>query len=139
MAYISKDLRNQLDEDAGGLCGYCQTNQQNSGFRLQVEHLIPTAKGGLTVRENLWLACSSCNLRKSDREMVLDPESGVLVEFFNPRLQQWKDHFEWDDSGTVVVGLTEVGRATVKALEMNDTLLVEARKLWVRFGGHPPS
>ena len=37
-----------------------------------------------------------------------------------------------------IVGLTEVGRATVSALKMNNHLAVTVRKNWCMVGWHPP-
>lgn len=34
---------------------------------LQVDHIIPVAKGGKTVESNLRVLCSKCNGRKSDK------------------------------------------------------------------------
>jgi hypothetical protein len=45
---------------------------QQSGVPLEFEHLYPEAYGGLTVRENLWLACTRCNGFRGDRVDAID-------------------------------------------------------------------
>jgi len=42
------------------------------------------------------------------------------------------------DDGTLIRGKTPVGRATVIALQMNHPDMIEARRLWVMAGWHPP-
>ncbi len=37
----------------------------------------------------------------------------VAALFFNPREQNWEEHFGWEDSGARIAGKTAVGRATV--------------------------
>jgi hypothetical protein len=44
-------------------CAYCHT----SGVPLQVEHLIPTSRGGSDRASNLVIACEPCNKRKGTR------------------------------------------------------------------------
>jgi hypothetical protein len=58
---------------------------------------------------------------------------------YNPRQQYWKDHFSWNADGTEIVALTACGRATVKALRLNNSLAVTVRKNWVQAGWHPPN
>lgn len=106
---------------------------------MDFEHIIPECKGGLTVEQNMWLACSPCNSYKGSLTEFEDPVSGQLVQLFNPREQVWLEHFEWIDGGTRILGLTAVGRATVVALRLNRESLVFSRKKWVLAGWHPPS
>ncbi len=40
---------------------------------LDIDHLLPEALGGVTARENLWLACPRCNDFKGDRVEAPDP------------------------------------------------------------------
>jgi 5-methylcytosine-specific restriction endonuclease McrA len=54
-------LRERVAQAADYSCGYCRTPQRITGARLSIEHLLPEAKGGKTVEENLWLACVACN------------------------------------------------------------------------------
>jgi hypothetical protein len=84
------------------------------------------------------MACGYCNLHKGERTTARDPLTEELVPLFNPRQQRWSDHFQWVDDGATILGLTPVGRATADALQLNRPLLVEARRLWVMVGWHPP-
>jgi len=120
-------------------CGYCLRPQHLVMARLEVEHIIPLAKGGTDDEANLWLACPICNGHKADKVSALDPETGVIVPLFNPRMHIWADHFRWSNDGIQVIGLTPTGRATVIALQLSDdpdALLV--RSYWVLAGWHPP-
>jgi hypothetical protein len=89
--------------------------------------------------DNLCLACWRCNLIKRDRIAAADSESGVIVRLFNPRQQQWPDHFTRQQGGLTIAGLTPTGRATVAALRLNRAALVSARRLWIRARWHPPA
>ena len=66
---------------------------------------------------NLALACDRCNAHKGSDLTSVDPETGELVRLFNPRSQEWVDHFQFD--GVSIVGRTTVGRVTVRTLNMN--------------------
>jgi hypothetical protein len=105
---------------------------------MEVEHMIPTALGGQTVEENLWLSCRRCNASKGSRTHVPDPVTQTEVPLFNPRTQSWSEHFAWSQEGTSIVGKTPTGRATLEAFGMNDPLIVTARALWVKGGWWPP-
>ncbi len=105
---------------------------------LDVEHLLPEALGGPTVRENLWLACTRCNDFKGDRIEVADPVTGQRVPFFNPRTQIWTEHFAWSLDGVRIEGQSPVGRATVEALRLNNDFILIARRFWVESGRWPP-
>jgi len=137
-AYIPVELRRQVRIDAGGRCGYCHTPEALIGMPLDFEHLHPVAHGGATVRENLWLACTRCNDFKGDRTGAVDPESGEAVPLFNPRTQIWSEHFAWSPDGTVIIGVTSIGRGAVIALRLNNEFIVVARRFWVEAGWWPP-
>jgi hypothetical protein len=109
-----------------------------TGIPLEIEHIIPEAKGGSTERENLWLACHSCNKFKGDRTHAIDPLTKEFAPLFNPRTQKWREHFRWSLDGVLIIGLTSTGRATIEALQMNNDYVVEARRFWVLAGWHPP-
>lgn len=121
-------------------CGYCLSPQHLVMARLEIEHIVPLAKGGTNVETNLWLSCPLCNRYKSDKISALDPVTGAIVPLFNPRTQVWGDHFRWSVDSLRIEGLTPPGRATVATLHLADdpdALLV--RHYWILAGWHPPA
>lgn len=137
--YISVELQAQVLADAGHRCGYCQSDERITGIPLTIEHIAPVVADGLTVRENLWRSCRTCNEQKGSQTAVVDPETGERVPLYNPRHQLWSEHFFWSDDGAQMIGLTPSGRATIGALQLNRAMLVAARRRWVLVGWHPPS
>jgi HNH endonuclease len=137
-AHVSGELRRQVRQDAGSRCGYCLSAEQLTGSPLTIDHIVPTGAGGPTSRDNLWLACHRCNEFKSDRQDALDLDSNERVPIYNPRTQNWREHFAWSPDGTSIRGLTAIGRATVIALQLNNDYIIQARRFWVEAGRHPP-
>ena len=136
--YIPKLLRRQIEAEAQYRCGYCQTQESIVGMPFVPDHLVPEALGGLTVRDNLWLACRRCNDYKGDRISGIDTTTSSIVPLFNPRTQIWSEHFKWREKGVLIEGLTSCGRATVVALRLNNDYIVKSRRRWVSVGWHPP-
>ncbi len=137
MAAISRSLRSFVTHRAHGLCEYCHTSQKIV-IEMEVDHVVPVSAGGLTTEDNLCLACASCNNYKGAAQSAYDPETGEDAFLFNPRLQNWYEHFQWDAAGTQVIGITPVGRATIERLKINRKIAVEVRERWVKAGWHPP-
>jgi len=103
-----------------------------------VDHLVPLAQGGSDTPDNLALACFHCNRRKSARLTALDPDSGERVPLFNPRREDWSEHFVWSSDGLFIIGLTPIGRATVEALALNRERVINIRAADCMVGRHPP-
>jgi hypothetical protein len=137
--YISLPLRRAIAREARYRCGYCLSPELLSGLPLTIDHLIPLSVGGSNEPENLWLACRSCNESKGNRTVGIDRETGMTVPLFNPRTQSWYEHFQWDENGTHILGLTPIGRVTVTMLNLNHEIIVMARGRWVTAGWHPPA
>jgi len=137
---ISVAVDRRVRERARHRCGYCLSPQALVMARLEIEHVIPLVKGGTNEESNLWLACPICNGHKADKTEALDPITGQVMRLFHPAAQTWADHFEWSADGLRIVGRTPIGRATVRALHLDDdpdALVV--RGYWVLAGWHPPS
>jgi len=139
MTSIPRSLRRKIVAAAHNRCGYCQTSQQISGAQMHIDHIIPLAQGGTSDEANLWLACAWCNSFKGAQSQALDPLTDIEVPLFNPRTQNWSDHFRWSDDGGQIIGMTATGRATVVALRLNNEFIVPARRQWAVAGWHPPS
>src|SRR3954451_1735140 len=92
--------------EARDRCGYCLSPQRLVMARLEIEHIIPRAKGGSDDESNLWLSCPLCNRHKADRTEGRDPQTGILFPLFNPRSQSWPNHFAWSADGIRIVGKT---------------------------------
>ncbi len=104
-------------ERAQPRCEYCGLPQAAVLFAFQIEHVIARQHRGSDDPSNLALACDRCNLHKGTNLSAIDPISGNIVAIFNPRKDRWHEHFELQ--GAVILGLTEVGRATLALLKMN--------------------
>src|SRR5829696_7330456 len=109
--------RREVISRAGDRCEYCGLAQVGQEGTFHIDHVTPRASAGPTTSENLALACVSCSLRKGAATTALDSESGHEAPIFNPRTQNWNDHFRWND--VEIIPLTSTGRATVKRLALN--------------------
>lgn len=136
---ITKALRRRIRNDAERRCGYCLSRQGLVLGALEIEHIVPLAKGGTDEETNLWLSCSLCNRHKATQVAASDPLTSATVPLFNPRNDKWHEHFGWSADGVLILGSTAKGRATVEALRLNNELAVEVRRNWVLAGWHPPT
>ena len=136
--YIPVIEESQIIERANRLCEYCQCSMDYSTQPFVIDHIVPISEGGQTNLENLAFCCGGCNGHKYTKVQALDPVSRELVSLYNPRTQKWLDNFVWSDDFLQVVGLTAIGRATISALQMNRSGVVNMRKLLLMAGLHPP-
>ena len=117
--YIPVALKQAVIERALEHCEYCLSPSAYSPEIFELEHVQPVAAGGKTEFSNLAFACPACNRYKSDRQFVADLDTGEIVPLFDPRTQIWREHFQWSTDLLMVEGLTQIGRSTVFALNMN--------------------
>jgi hypothetical protein len=129
-------LRQRLAERAGFRCEYCKLHSALQRTTYHADHVQPVSRGGPDDEANRAFACPTCNLAKSNRLILVDPESGARVPVFNPRRDAWGDHFRFE--GYLIVGKTPVGRAMIAALDMNETQCVFIRSIEAARGLFPP-
>lgn len=124
-------------ERAGERCEYCRAPQTFFNFAFEVEHILPRSAGGDDSTDNLALACSSCNRYKSNFRTGYDAADEVTVALFDPRRDDWANHFVFEPATAQLVGRTATGRVTVVSLHLNSDFQIRARRLWSQSGLYP--
>lgn len=132
-AYIPQDLRNQVQKRANDQCEYCLIPQSCSYTPYAIDHIIAQKHGGETNLTNLALSCILCNQNKGSDIASIDPHTGLITPLFNPRQDNWNDHFELTEQGSVTLR-TPQGRATTILLKLNEVLQVKERYLLITTG-----
>lgn len=130
---VGAELRRLVVARANQLCEYCLLHEEDTYFGCEVDHVVSRKHGGLTEEDNLAYACALCNRNKGSDLGSLEPDTGELVRFYNPRRDRWTDHFQRAEDGVTIDPLTPIGRVTVRifGLNLNDRLLerVELREI----------
>jgi hypothetical protein len=134
-AYISAVLRRLVRERAGGRCEYCLLPQGTAFFAHEPDHIVAQKHGGRTLAENLAYSCFDCNRFKGSDIGSFDPIDGKIVALFNPRSDEWPDHFLI--RGGEIVPVTPVGRVTVRLLKLNLPERLDARRALACAGRYP--
>jgi len=131
-------VREKVARRAGHRCEYCRAPENICAYTFHLEHIVPRSKGGSNNYENFALACFFCNSGKSSHTTGRDPKTGGQVALFNPRTDDWHEHFECSKDFAKILGRTPMGRATVERLKMNTELRKEARIYWRMTKTWPP-
>lgn len=136
--YITTAEQQQIIDRAARRCEYCQSVMDYASQPFAIEHVIPIAQGGETTLDNLALACGGCNGHKYIKVGAIDPMSQTETPLYHPRRQAWQNHFGWSANYLEIIGLTATGRATLEALKLNRSGVINLRKLLLLAGLHPP-
>ena len=132
---ISDELRRLVASRAGYLCEYCLIHEDDTYFGCEVDHIISLKHGGQTEAVNLAYSCLICNRRKdTDLGSVLEA-GGVIIRFFNPRSDFWKEHFRLD--GAIIRPLSEIGEVTARILGFNTPERILERETLIKVGRYP--
>jgi hypothetical protein len=132
---ISRALRLFVAERAAHRCEYCLLHEDDSHTPHQVDHIISIKHGGSSEPQNLAYVCLRCNLWKGTDVAAIDERTGRLVRIFDPRRQDWRDHFA--HRGTAIEALTEEGAATIRLLKLNFDKRLDERRLLIAAGRYP--
>lgn len=129
--------RQRVWSRANGCCEYCRMPQELDVQPFQLDHIRAQKHSGRTTTANLALCCLPCNSYKGANVAGYDPESDELCPLFNPRLDDWDEHFEW--AGSELLGKTAIDRTSVEVLRMNLPDRVEHRRLLIEAELFPPA
>ncbi len=67
-ALMTSKLRQHIKERDNYTCKFCgNSTHKEPNLLLEIDHIIPVAKGGLTEEDNLQTLCWKCNRSKSDK------------------------------------------------------------------------
>lgn len=134
---MAKSLRQQVWDRANSCCEYCGLPQELTVLPHEVDHIRSLKHDGQTTSENLALACFQCNSFKGANVAGYDPMTDTLQPLFNPRKNDWQDHFEWN--GVELLGKTAIGRTTIAVLRINHPDRVETRRSIDEAGAFHPT
>lgn len=132
---MSRFSRREVFERAGHRCEYCLLPRSESVLLHAIDHIRARKHRGGTTLDTTCLACAQCNGAKGSDATAYDPETDELVPLFNPRVDRWADHFEWE--GALLRGKTAIGRATIALLQINHPRRVEHRAYLMAAGAYP--
>ena len=119
---ITAQTRLLVRQRASFRCEYCGVSEQDSGGELTIDHFHPQSRGGDDELDNLLYCCQRCNQYKADYW----PESEEAQALWNPRHQEYKEHFVLLADGTLYPR-TSVGNFTIVRLRLNRPPLVAHR------------
>jgi hypothetical protein len=129
---MDEPLRRFVRDRALGRCEYCGSPEQYFLAPFQVDHIIAEKHHGPTQDDNLAWSCYACNRYKGPNIAGWSSEKQAIVRLFHPRQDSWHDHFRWD--GARLIGITEVGKATIDVLRINDPAALAFRSLLLQLG-----
>src|SRR5439155_23823026 len=92
--HVSAALRLQVRQRAAGCCEYCLVHEDYVIAPHEPDHITAEQHGGPTSSQNLALACFQCNRLKGTNIASIDPKTGQKVFLFDPRRDNWSEHFK---------------------------------------------
>ena len=132
---VSAALRHAVAERAGGCCEYCGLPDSILRLSHEPDHIVATQHGGQTTLDNLAYTCFRCNRLKGPNLSSIDSQTRAITPLFNPRIDDWHQHFRWEEAA--IVGISAVGRATLALLQLNAPERVGLRANLIRQGAYP--
>ena len=100
-------------------------------MQFQVEHIIAKKHRGGDEGSNLAFACDRCYGHKGANLSGIDPVSLELTRLFDPRRDNWDEHF-FTLPSSEIEGKSDVGRTTVDVLKKYVAPSIAESGMWNR-------
>jgi HNH endonuclease len=136
--YIPISIQQEVIVLANGYCEYCLYPEKYSSAFFHFDHIISLFEGGTSELSNIARCCGYCNGFKKAKTHHFDPATGKITALFNPRKSLWVEHFQWSDDDLLILGQSDIGRATVELLQLNRQNVVNLRQILKKNREHPP-
>ena len=129
---MAESLEESIRRLASERCEYCRIPDSDSRLKHVLDHIIARQHDGTTELKNLALCCARCNLYKGPNISGIDSDTKQITRLVNPRTDIWKDHFRYE--GAILIGMTPIGRATVRVLRINLPVRIAWRQMFLATG-----
>ncbi len=133
--YVGAELRRLVATRAESLCEYCLIHVDDTFLGCEVDHVISEKHGGPATADNLAYACVFCNRHKGSDIGSVVWRTGEFMRFFNPRVDNWTEHFALGES--TLRPLTAIGEATAAILRFNVSERLLERRILRAVGRYP--
>jgi len=122
---IGAALRGKVAARASRRSEYCLIHEDDCFWGCEVDHVISEKHGGKSTLGNLAYCCAFFNRHKGPDIGTLDGRK-KLVPLLHPRRDEWHEHFRFHSLR--IVGITEIGKATARLLQFNNSARLEERR-----------
>jgi HNH endonuclease len=133
--YLSQDLRRKIIDRADRRCEYCRICGSDTALGCAIDHTISLKHGGSSDADNLAYACVFCNRYKGSDIGSIIWETQEFVRFYNPRRDQWSEHFQLQ--GNRINPISPIGEVTARILGFNDPMRLLERQELIDRGRYP--
>ena len=127
--YLNQEVRTLVAKRADYLCEYCLISEQDTILGCAIDHIISIKHGGKSDPDNLAYCCVYCNRFKGSDIGSIILEKKEFVRFYNPRWDNWGEHFKLNNS--TIEFLTNIGQVTARILGFNDQPRLLERQLLI--------
>ena len=113
-----RQYANKCESEPKDPCEYCHSPEQICTTRFTIDHILPRSLNGSDHLNNLAFACRRCNERRYNFVAGYDQITETIVPLFNPRQQQWSDHFIWSADGKEILEPRLVEQRAIALISM---------------------